>query len=115
MVVGGLFMSLGLLPSIDLYRDPQLASGLSHVERSMAEFMNQIKMMSVHRLSSFIYDCFLTRAASMGVDPALNLESDSGGSGSNCFIMSCGSAGSWPASDVDDDLFSCSTNDSAGC
>jgi hypothetical protein len=56
----------------------------------MAEFMNQIKMMRVHRLSSSIYDCFLTRAASMGMNPALNLEADSGGSGSNC-LMSCGS------------------------
>jgi hypothetical protein len=28
--------------------------------------------------------------------------------------MSCGSAGSWPASDVDDDFISCSTDDSNG-
>jgi hypothetical protein len=68
----------------------------------MAEFMNQNDV-NDSRLS------FLTR--SLGVDPALNLQSDSGGSCSSCF-MSCGSAGSWPASDADDDYISCSTDDS---
>jgi hypothetical protein len=47
----------------------------------MAEFMNQI---DVRRLSSFINECFLTRA--LGVDPALNLLSESGGSVS---VVSC--------------------------
>jgi hypothetical protein len=60
------------LTSVAMGTDPQLVGGLSHVGRRMAEFMNQN---DVHRLSSFIYDCFLTRA--LGVDPAaLNLESD---------------------------------------
>jgi hypothetical protein len=46
----------------------------------MAEFMNQNDRCtdSCH----FIYDCFLTRA--LQVDPAsMNLQSDSGGSGSS--------------------------------
>jgi hypothetical protein len=86
--------------------DPGLVGGFSHVGRRMAEFMNQT---DVRRLSSFIYECFLTRA--LGVDPALNLLSESGGSVSSCFL-SCESAGSWPASDVDDDFISCSTDDS---
>jgi hypothetical protein len=48
----------------------------------MAEIMNQN---DVRRLSSFIYECFLTRA--LGVDPALNLLSEqSGGSVSSCFL-----------------------------
>jgi hypothetical protein len=74
----------------------------------MAEFTNQN---DVRRLSSFIvYECFLTRA--LGVDPALNsLLSESGESVSSCFL-SCESAGSWPAFDVDDDFISCSTDDS---
>jgi hypothetical protein len=41
------------------------------------------------------------------MDPSSNLETDSDGSG--CF-MSCESAGGWPASDVGDDVFSCSTH-----
>jgi hypothetical protein len=69
---------------------------ISHVGRSMAEFMNQN---DVHRLLSFIYDCFLTKA--LGVDSALHLEPDSGGLVPVVSCMSCGCAGSWPASDVD--------------
>jgi hypothetical protein len=69
--------------------DPRLVGGFSHVGRRMAEFKNQN---DVRRLTSFIYECFLSRA--LGVDPALNLLSESGGSVSSCFIMSCESAGS---------------------
>jgi hypothetical protein len=47
----------------------------------MAEFMNQN---DVRQLLSFIYDCFLTRA--LGVDPASDLETDSDGSESECFM-----------------------------
>jgi hypothetical protein len=39
------------------------------------------------------------------VDPALNLETDSDGSEFECF-MPCGSAGSWPASDVGEGILS---------
>jgi hypothetical protein len=60
-------------------------------------------------MSLIILTAILTRA--LGVDPALNLQTDSDGSESGCF-MSCGSAGSWPASDVSDDFLSCSTDDS---
>jgi hypothetical protein len=63
-----------------------------------------INYKNMHPLSGFVYDCFLT-TRNLGVNPALNLDTDLDGSGSGCF-MSCGSthrsgsAGSWPASDV---------------
>jgi hypothetical protein len=46
------------------------------------------------------------------MDPALNLLSESGGSVASCFMSCESAAGSWPASDVDDDFISCSTDDS---
>jgi hypothetical protein len=58
---------------------------------------------------AFIHECFLARA--LGDDPVRVDEVDSDCEISECFLY-IGSAGSWPASDVDEEFISCSTDDS---
>jgi hypothetical protein len=93
------------LPLFVNYNVSQPLGQLSPAGRSMAAFMNQ----DVQQLSAFIHECFLARA--LGDDPVRVDEVDSDCEISECFL-SIGSAGSWPASDVDEEFISCSTDDS---
>jgi hypothetical protein len=61
-------------------------------------------------LPSYIHECFLARA--LGDDPVSVDEVDSDCEISECFLSIGSAAGSWPASDVDEEFISCSTDDS---
>lgn len=80
----------------------QVPSDLSPVGRSMSAFMNQ----DVHQVAAFIHNCFLTRA--LGVNP-FDVAASEDSCASDCFL-SAGSVGSLPASDLDDEFLTCSTD-----
>ena len=70
--------------------------------------MNQ----DVQQLSAFIHECFLARALGdadpVNVDEVIDSDCDM----SECCLSVASDGTSWPASDVDEEFISCSTDNS---